>query len=135
MKGIYKLIKGITVKHKVGSNDDSEIVSQFSSSSTKWSVAGCKWSAAGRKYSVAGRNGQQQSVNGQQQGVNGQQQGVNGQQQGVKCQQYAGCKWSTGRTSNYTLPVYHRIPSKNPHNRQIPRRGGGGGGVEMFNSS
>ena len=30
---IYKIIEGITVKHKVGSNDDSEMVSQFSSSS------------------------------------------------------------------------------------------------------
>ena len=30
---IYKLIKGITVKHKVGSNYDNEMVSQFSSSS------------------------------------------------------------------------------------------------------
>ena len=33
MIGTYKLITGITVTHKVGSNDDSEIVSQFSSSS------------------------------------------------------------------------------------------------------
>ena len=31
MIDIYKLIKGITVKHKVGSNDDSEMMSQFSS--------------------------------------------------------------------------------------------------------
>ena len=29
----YKLIKCITVRHKVGLNDDSEMVSQFSSSS------------------------------------------------------------------------------------------------------
>ena len=33
MIDIYKLIKGITVKQKVGSNDNSEMVSQFSSSS------------------------------------------------------------------------------------------------------
>ena len=33
MIDIYKLIKGISVKHKVGSNDDSEMVPQFSSSS------------------------------------------------------------------------------------------------------
>ena len=32
MIGTYKYIKGITVTHKVGSNDDSEMVSQFSSS-------------------------------------------------------------------------------------------------------
>ena len=33
MIGTYKLIKGRTVTHKVGSNDDSEMVSQFSPSS------------------------------------------------------------------------------------------------------
>ena len=33
MINIYKLIKGITVKHKVGSNDRSKMVSQLSSSS------------------------------------------------------------------------------------------------------
>ena len=31
MIAIYKLTKGITVKHKVGLDDDSEMVSQFSS--------------------------------------------------------------------------------------------------------
>ena len=35
---IYKLIKGKTVQHKVGSNDDSEMVSQFSSSSPIYAV-------------------------------------------------------------------------------------------------
>ena len=35
MIDIYKLIKGISVKLKVGSNDDSEMVSQFSSSTLK----------------------------------------------------------------------------------------------------
>ena len=33
MIDIYKLKKGITVKHKVGTNDEIEKVSQFSSSS------------------------------------------------------------------------------------------------------
>ena len=33
MIDIYKLKKGITVKHKVGTNDDIEMVFQFSSSS------------------------------------------------------------------------------------------------------
>ena len=32
MIDIYKLKKGITVKHKVGTNDEIEKVSQFSSS-------------------------------------------------------------------------------------------------------
>ena len=31
MIGTHKLITGITVTHKVGSNDDSDMVSQFSS--------------------------------------------------------------------------------------------------------
>ena len=33
MIDIYKLIKSIAVRHKVGSNDDSEMVSQLSPSS------------------------------------------------------------------------------------------------------
>ena len=38
MIDIYKLKKGISVKYKVWSNDDSEMVSQFSSSSPTTTV-------------------------------------------------------------------------------------------------